>query len=196
MFIYLGTIVSQSVWSSSYAVITGVYDKENATIFLTIFYLVSTVSRFGIALIKIKTSDKLKYSITGIIVFEVLSVIILWSGMAKSALFFNSLAIGVSLSSIYALIFSVSSEFDQPLTERQASSIAIWGVVGEGALSPICAKLMQFISPDMYFFFIMAMGVIMELARRHLMTEFQEGLRQQPSIELSLLKPAKIESDL
>lgn len=56
MFIYLGSIVSQSVWSSSYAVITGVYDKEGATIFLTIFYLVSTASRFGIALIKIKSS--------------------------------------------------------------------------------------------------------------------------------------------
>lgn len=56
MFIYMGSTVSQSVWISSYAVIIGVYDKKNATIFLTLYYVVSTVSRFGIALIKIKTS--------------------------------------------------------------------------------------------------------------------------------------------
>lgn len=101
--------------------------------------------------------------------FEIITVALLWSGLPKPALFFNSLAMGLTFSSIYALVFSVSSEFHEPLTEKQASSIAIWGVIGEGALSPICAKLMQFIHPDMYFFFILGMGVIMELARRYLM---------------------------
>lgn len=33
------------IWSASYAAITGVYDKENSTIFLTIFYLVSTANK-------------------------------------------------------------------------------------------------------------------------------------------------------
>lgn len=76
---------------------------------MTIFYLVSSVSRFVIALVKFKSSQKFKYSITGIVVFEILTVALLWSGFPKSALYFNSLVMGVTLSSIYALVFSVSS---------------------------------------------------------------------------------------
>ena len=105
-----------------------------------------------------------------------MSLIIIWTDFVKLSLIFNSLAMGVSLSSIYALVFPISSEFDQTLTEKQASSIAIWGVVGEGILSPICAMLMSFISPDMYFVFILIMGVLMERAKE----AFNEATTKEP----------------
>jgi hypothetical protein len=60
------------------------------------------------------------------------------------------------------------------LTEKQASSIASWGVIGDGALSPVCAKLMQFISPHMFFYFILILYAMMWVARSSIMDYFNK----------------------
>jgi hypothetical protein len=90
------------------------------------------------------------------------------------------------MSSIYALIYSISSEFDQPLTEKQASSIALWGVIGEGVLSPLCAKLMEFIDVNMYFYFIILLYVTMWYVRCYIMKFFSKTSKESSDKEKNL----------
>lgn len=129
-----------------------------------------------------KSSQKLAISILGVLVCEVLSVAITKLGFAREALIFNSISMGVFMSAIYALIFSISSEFDQPLTEKQASKIALWGVIGEGAVSPICAKLMESLTLNMYFYMIFVLYTLMWFAKREVMNYFQKSTGKQSEI--------------
>mgnify|MGYP003418743602 CR=1 FL=1 len=55
-------------------------NKEEATMFPSLFFLTITLSRFTTPLIKMKSSYKLKYSILGVIAFELISIFLLKIG--------------------------------------------------------------------------------------------------------------------
>lgn len=183
---YVGAVATEESWSSSFAVIAGFSDKEEAALFPALFLLTLTACRFTVSMIKIKSSQKLAISICGVLACEVISVAIVKLGFVKEALIFNSISMGVFMSAVYALVFSISSEFDQPLTEKQASKIALWGVIGEGAFSPLCAKLMESLTLNMYFYMIFVLYGLMWYVRREVMNYFQKTTSKKSEIEMCL----------
>jgi fucose permease len=110
-FLYIGIICSIGGWASSYAVMEGIQTKEGAVIYPTLFWgFLSTARFFGVCLPG-TGSSKLKVCIYASFVIQIVSFIIKIFGFTNESLYFQSIFLGITISPLYPIIYSISKEY-------------------------------------------------------------------------------------
>ena len=95
----------------------------------------------------------------------IVSLLLVKSGMVWLACTFSAVAFGVSMSSIFILIISLTNQFGLTLEEHQTSNIITCSVLGEGVLTMIVGLLMQN-KLQAFFYSLLVIPIILEILRR------------------------------
>ena len=69
------------------------------------------------------------------------------------------------MSLIYPLIFTYTIEGGLNIEETQTANIVVAGVLGEGILTMFAGHLMEIFGPNMLFWFIIVVAVVMWFSR-------------------------------
>ena len=69
------------------------------------------------------------------------------------------------MSLIYPLIFTYTIEGGLNIEETQTANIVVAGVLGEGILTMFAGHLMEIVGPNMLFWFIIVVAVVMWFSR-------------------------------
>jgi fucose permease len=181
MFLYEGLECTYGGWISSFAVLTGVTDNNGATVFPIIFWVLMTMFRIGLAFLPGKSSKKLQILIMSNILSGVITMLIIYSNHAKFACYLSGAMFGFSMSSLYPLTMTLPLEKGLNLEDNQTANILMSGVLAEGVLTMFVGWLMKWIHPNMLFYSLSAMGVMMWFIRLyclHLMERQLEGLEK------------------
>ena len=165
LFLYIGMEYDYQGWISSYATISHVSSKEHATVFPMIFWVVMTLSRFGYSMLPGSSSQKMSQALIATVVCGVISLLFINMDWVLFTCYLSAVMFGLSMANMYPLTFSIPSEFGWRLNEHQANNIISGGVIGEGVLTMITGKLMDWLFIDMLFVFIIGVAVVMWLCR-------------------------------
>ena len=95
----------------------------------------------------------------------IVSLLLVKSGMLWLGCTFSAVAFGVSMSSIFILIISLTNQFGLTLEEHQTSNIITCSVLGEGVLTMIVGLLMQN-KLQAFFYSLLVIPIILEILRR------------------------------
>lgn len=82
---------------------------EEATLFPSVFWIMITVFRFAIACLPGTTSTKMKWLLYGIVSTAIVSLLLVKAGLVWLACSLSAVAFGVSMSSVYILIISLTN---------------------------------------------------------------------------------------
>ena len=86
-------------------------------------------------------------------------------GQIKIACYLSAIMFGASMSSLYPLVISLSSEFGMSLKEKQTGNIVTCGVIAEGILTMFVGILMEHIHINILFYALIVFAVIMWIDR-------------------------------
>lgn len=103
----MGSECTYGGWISSFVVMNHIADEKRATIYPTIFWTVMTVARLLLAFVSVPSSKKLKILIIGCFLSGFISLLFIYLKYLSYACYVSAVLFGISLSSIYPLIFSV-----------------------------------------------------------------------------------------
>ena len=78
---------------------------------------------------------------------------------------FSSFLFGLSMSLIFPLVFTYPIESGLNIEETQTANIIVAAVLGEGILTMFVGKLMETFGPNMLFWSIIVVAVVMWLLR-------------------------------
>ncbi len=130
-------------WISSYAVIRANLTKSEATIFVTLFWALSTVGRVILVSLDSKNSTKLKALIHALVACSILCILIHHLEAYKLATIFGALGFGISCSGVFPLVLSISTEFNIKMRPEQISNLLIAPIISSGFNSTITGMLMH-----------------------------------------------------
>ena len=116
---------------------------EEATLFPSVFWIMITVFRFALAFLPGTTSTKMQCLLYSIVATAIVSLLLVKAGLVWLACYLSAVAFGVSMSSVYILIISLTNQFGLTLGEHQTSNIITCSVLGEGVLTMVVALLMK-----------------------------------------------------
>jgi FHS family Na+ dependent glucose MFS transporter 1 len=165
MFLYIGLECTYGGWISSYAVLAGVSDKSSATIYPTVFWIFITIFRFGLAFVPGTSSTKMRLLLEGNVASGIISIILIYMGYVKFTCYLSGIMFGISMSSLYPLVFSINNEFGMSLQDYQTGNIVTCGVVAEGILTMFVGMLMEWIHINMLFYSLIVIAAIMWIDR-------------------------------
>lgn len=87
-------------------------------------------------------------------------------GYTQMACYVSAIIFGAALSSIYALVLTISSLYGFTLADYQTGNIVTFGILGEGFLTMSVGILMENIHINMLFYGMIIMAFAMEILRR------------------------------
>ena len=163
LFLYIGMEDDYAGWISSYATLSGVSSKEQATIFPMLFWGLMTASRFGCSAIPGSNYQKLTLALKATAVSAIFTIVLIHDGWGLIACYFSAVLMGITMATLYPLIFSMASDFGWRLNEHQTNNIYAGGVIGEGILTMFVGELMKWVSSKVLFLshIILALVVLM-----------------------------------
>lgn len=189
IFLYVGMECTYGGWIPSYAVLTGVTDPQGATKFPSLFWVLLTMFRFLLAYAPGSSSKKLRLLIQGNFYTGIISLFLIFAGFNTLACYISGVLFGLSMSSIYPLVFTFPIEEGLIIENSQATNIGIAGVVSEGVLVMIVGKMMEWIHINMLFYSLTVCAVILWLLRFYslCLIENQKKKIQNGDISIELL---------
>ena len=160
-FLYFGEETGFAGWISSYAVMMNLDTNIGATRYPAIFWISMTILRLVSAVLPGKVSEKLIFLTKLQILTYVISIILTMLGFTLFAVYWNSILVGAAYSTMYALIYTLSIEFKQSITQAQTATIMMFGALGEGVLCTVIGYTMNIFSPIALFYFLASTGILM-----------------------------------
>lgn len=141
-------------WISSFAVLHNYADKQNATMFSSLFWVSITVFRF--ILVHAKGTNTMKLLILfGIgLVASFMSLVTMERVSAMAGLYGSAIAYGLSCSILYAVGLALPQDSGIVLADGQSSNFIMSSAFGEGALAVVAGQLMAMWGPDAMFYFL------------------------------------------
>ena len=159
-FVYMGEETGFAGWVSPYVVMLNLENKEGATKYPAIFWIFMTVFRFVFAGASGSISKRL-ISLNKFKLFvEVISILLTVMGYTLLAVYWNSVLLGVALSSMFALIFTICIEFKQSISQAQAASVMMFSAFGDGSLPTVIGYIMKLLGPFSLFYCQIFMGIL------------------------------------
>ena len=177
MFLYEGLECTYGGWISSFAVLTGVTDNHGATIFPIIFWVLMTIFRISLAFLPGKSSKKLKILIMSNILSGVITLLFIKADHAKFACYLSGAMFGFSMSSLYPLTMTLPLEKGLNLEDSQTANILMSGVLAEGIVTMFVGWLMKWIHPNMLFYSLSFIGVMMWFIRLYCLHLIDQQLK-------------------
>lgn len=107
------------------------------------------------------SSEKLKWLIVSCFWSGAVSLLIIYAGYTSLACYVSGVIFGISLSSIYPLIFAFPLEHGLTIEDGQTANIVMTGVVSEGILTMFVGALMNWIHVNMLFYSLSVVALIM-----------------------------------
>jgi xanthine/uracil permease len=155
-----------------------------------------TSFRFILAFAPGTSSQKLKWLIEGNILSGIISLVIIKMGYVTFACYLSGLMFGLSMSSIYPLVFSFPIESGLNLEEHQTTNIVMAGVIAEGVLTMFVGILMDWFSVNMLFYALSLVACVMWIVRYYCVTLIDNQKIRIKNDELSenLLEMKKIKN--
>jgi fucose permease len=129
IFIYVGVECAYGGWIPSFVVLTGVTDHTGATKFPSLFWVLLTMFRFLLAFAPGSSSKKLKILIEGIVLTGIFSLGLIYAGHLTLACYLSGVFFGLSMSSVFPLVFTFPIEEGLVIEDAQATNIGIASVV-------------------------------------------------------------------
>jgi fucose permease len=129
MFFYLGLECTYGGWISSFAVLTQVANRQQATIYPSLFWVLMTIFRIGLAFLPGSGHKKLRIQIEANIGSGIISLVLIYMGHTQLACYLSAVMFGFSMSTIYPLILLFPSEVGLHTEDRQTSNIVMAGVI-------------------------------------------------------------------
>lgn len=148
-------------------VLNHIADKEGATIYPTIFWTAMTLARLVIAFLPCSSSQKLKSLILGSFFSGAISLILIYMNLLTLACYASAVLFGISLSSIYPLIFSFPLEQGFTLEDSQTTNIVTTGLISEGIMTALAGVLMHWLDLNMFFFSLCFMTLAMFVLEKY-----------------------------
>ena len=148
-------------WIPSYAVLTNVSNRSNATIYGTIFWGVSTIFRFVIASMSMLASRKVKLLVFSLFVCGVVCLIILQVGIVWFTVLFSSLSFGVTSSAIFPLLISLPAEYEIRFKPSQIANMMMTAVLSSGGMPGVTGMLMGWNIDVMFFWLAFLAGLLL-----------------------------------
>ena len=190
MFVYIGMEYDYAGWISSYATMADIASKQQATIYPLLFWGVLTLSRFAWSMVAAPTTWKMARALQATGVVVAVSIGLIAVGQAPLACYFSAVGFGVSMANLYPLVLSVCNEWGWRLNKHQANNIIAGGVVGEGVLTMLAGKMMEWFFLDMLFYCVLLMAALMWLCRSLCISMAQSHTPTSRPLSVELL-PAK-----
>ena len=161
-------------WVSSYAVINGINSKESATLYGTIFWISITMFRFIFLFLPGKPSQKSAWMYAGSIFMAVSSLVVLhaYPLHGSAGLIYSSVGFGIFFSIVFPLLLSTPKEYEINLEPSDNSNFMIAASLGEGTIAVMTGYCMNFFGPDMLFYTILGVNLVVLAGHAILMWEF------------------------
>ena len=181
----IGTEATVGGWIPTFAILAGVSEKEGATVYVTIFWVSMTVMRFAYAYLPGTSSQKMKRSQEMIVATSLGLLLLIYAGWIRFACLAGCILFGVAMAPMYALVYSLPSEFGFRLAESQTSTIVVCSEFAEGTLTSPTGKLMEWGSYRMLLYSEIFMALSMWLLRNRVVAEFK-SLSESGGAELEV----------
>lgn len=121
--------VTKLALNPSYTVVAINHIKESATFFSFLYSILNIITKFVWIFVPIEGSKRLIFVVKMLVCVSVLSLLMKRLGLKDSSLSVDCIIMAIFMSPLSALIISISNEYQKPLTSKQASKIATWGVI-------------------------------------------------------------------
>ena len=105
-------------------------------------------------------------------------------GLPLFAVYWNSILQGIAYSSMYPLIYTLSIEFNQSITQSQTAKILMFGSLGEGVICTSIGYLMKIIDPIAFFYSLIFAGILMLIFIKTLINDLAKNEPGKEWIEL------------
>ena len=148
-------------WIPSYAVLTDVSSRSNATIFGTIFWGSSTIFRFVIASMSMLASRKVKLLVFSLFLCGIVCLVILQTGIVWFTVLFSSLSFGVTSSAIFPLLISLPAEYEIRFKPNQIANMMMTAVLSSGGMPGVTGMLMGWNIDVMFFWLAFLAGLLL-----------------------------------
>jgi fucose permease len=172
-FIYIGIEVTIQSWIPSYAVLSGIKTKVEAVQFTSIFWITNTIFRFAFGLFKGSNVGKFIILSWAQLLSGGICVLLVMGSHSLSASYLCSILYGISLSQLFPLLISVSSEFNLHITGGQVSNMMIATTVSSGVFSSLTGVLMK-LDLDMFFYSMLAFSLIFFTCAKKIVATLRE----------------------
>jgi hypothetical protein len=143
LFLISGIEMTVAGWVPTYSVNKGVFTKEEATIYGTLFWGTSTLLRFMAAALTVKASLKLKTLLVGIFICGIICFALDYWQSFYAAAMLGSIGYGLSCSALFPLILSISTQFNIKFRPEQVSNLLLGPIISTGLSTGITGALMQ-----------------------------------------------------
>lgn len=174
LFVYVGCETSYGGWISSYSILAGVSEKEEATFYATVYWIVITLFRFISAIAPGTSSQKMRFLLKGIVVSGITCLILIYSGYVHFTCYFGGIIFGIVFSCLYILSLSIASEFGFTILDHQTGNIILYGVLGEGSIVALVGKLMEYVSINSLYYAIIVMALAMYIIMEKILVLFNK----------------------
>ena len=133
-----------------------------------------TLSRFVFACIPGKSSKKLLVLLVGVCCTACLSLILIKANLISFSCYLSSILFGLSMSSMYPLLFVMNDEFGMRLSESQALNMSSAGVISEGIITSFVGYLMNRYHIDFLFISLLILALILLIIRKILLIFYND----------------------
>lgn len=149
-------------WVSSYAVINGIQNKEDATFYGSLFWIVITAFRFIFLLLPGTPSKKSSWMYLGCVFVAISSLVFLhmYPQYGNFWIIYSSFGFGMFMSIVFPLLLSTPKEYGINLSPSDNSNFMIAASLGEGTIAVITGYCMDWFGPDMLFYTILAVNIV------------------------------------
>ena len=104
-----------SGWLSSYSILMGSDNKESATIYPSIFWVLQTIFKFVLIYVPGTTDQKMARCLEAVALCGFLTLGLVGLGLIKVACFFLTVTLGIALAPLYPLVYALPSKFNTHL---------------------------------------------------------------------------------
>lgn len=151
-------------WISTYAVMTGVSDKESATIFGSMFWIAMTLFRFVFSCVSGTPEKKLLYLMIGSVIVGISVLLMISFGEVLIAVWCSSILFGVLFSVRFPLLLALPKQFGFDLLPSENSDFMICASLGEGTLAVVTGYMMNFWGVNMLFYNLLGINLFLMIS--------------------------------
>ena len=161
-------------WIPSYAVLSEVADRAEATLFNSVFWMTSTLFRFIVASLTWSSSRKIKLLTSSLLLCSIVCLVMLLSGNIWITVTLSSFLFGTATSAIFPLLISLPTEFGVRFRPDEIATIMMTAVLSSEVLPSVVGVLMGH-NIDYLFVWLLILSGLLWIILKLILKEMEVG---------------------
>jgi hypothetical protein len=161
IFLNMGIVMTVPTWLPVYAVMEGVADIEDTTIYGTLYWTTNVLAKMAMAVWSANSTHKITAVLTTTLGCGLICLILQYLGAFGAVVNFGIIIYGFSISSGFGLLLSLPNQYGIVFKPDQTANIMMWTLLAYGILTGLSGWLMKAEPVLLIYWLLLMSGVLL-----------------------------------